>query len=208
MRQPAAQSWTASPLTHVYRFASSGNQRLGKDLPFNPIATVIDRFVKSRKAYGYSELLLIGVLLATRPNDVPEMAFLLRELLEEAYSQLSADIQLGRWIILASELVYRCFLETQLAEYQVDVPAVDAAVLPDALDGIAPLIPSASTAHQSAGLRAQSLAFVRSDLRVKHASDTKPSSRNAGAERAVPYFVTPGDLAASPNLVLAGVLHT
>ncbi len=210
-----ATSCATATYTHVYRYVSSDKRRLDIELPYEPVGTNVDDFKAHPEQYAYSQLLLLGLILSTRQLSLPGAAPLLRHFLDEAGEWLNARIDDGRECIICSELVYKCFYDTGRDEYQIDVAGVDPAKL-------AWFTPSAylraetaldADSQRMAESAAAFLGAYRSHKRGTPAPTeplatvTAAASPETSPARALPEFVTPRDLATSPNLVLVGALQ-
>jgi hypothetical protein len=203
--QLAVSSASAS-YTHVYRFVSDDRKRLGVELPYEPVEKNVESFKNTPEAYAYSQILLLGVLLATRHIPLPGVTQLLRPLLDEAAEHLNQWLNGGKKVIICSELVYECFFLTGKDEYQIEVAGVDPDVVSTGLTPRHTLMPTTTPDSDMAHLQKDAAAFLASyRIATNRPGDLKPTDEH-GEPRAVPEFVTPRDLATSPNLALVGQL--
>lgn len=203
---PPAIAGASAAYTHVYRFTSDDRQQIDHDLPYEPIAQQIAYFKQTPEAYAYSQILLLGLLLATRHLPIPSAAPLLRHFLDEAAAQLNTLINAGRKIIICSELVYKCFADTGLPLYQIDIAGVDSTAVPRGLESRATLMPSTTAETDAAHLRKDAAAFLSSYCIAKPGLPQAIAGTPPDEPIAVAEFVTPRDLATSPNLAFVGQL--
>ena len=206
-----AVSCTRASFTHVYRFISNDHKRIGVELPPDPILQNVDELKKTPAAYAYSQILLLGILLATRRVPlVPGLAPMLRPFMDEAAEKLNEFVNGKRKVIICSELVYQCFNQAPAA-YQIYVEGVDPSVVSSGLQLRANLMPTVTPETDATDLLKDAAAFLAMYMLFKgqpHPAAVQP----AQSEPASPLpkieasFVTPRDLATSPNLALVGQL--
>ena len=195
---------STAAFTHVYRYTTKSGRRFIGALPVAPVEDQIKRFSQDHEGYAYSQIVLLGLLLATRKIPLSTFAPLLRYFMDEAAEQLNTLINRGSKVIICSELVYKCY-EQAGSEYEIDVAGVEYDVIQAKLAPRATLMPSVTPDSDAAHLEKDGAAFLASY------QIAKPELRNALAAIeptngivAVPEFVTPRDLATSPNLLLVG----
>ena len=130
------------------------------------------------------------------------MTPILRPFLDEAIESLNVWLNNDRKVIICSELVYECFNNVPQPGYEVEVAGVDPDVVSTGLLQRQNLAP-AMTMETADGDFAKSVASFLATFRLRK----EDTSASAYVEpRAVPAFVTPRDLATSPNLNLVGQL--
>jgi hypothetical protein len=197
---------SSASYVHVYRFMSKDGERFNNLLPYAPVATQVDAFKKTPESYAYSQILLLGILLASRRVPIPGIAPILRHFLDEAAEKLNDWLNVGRKVIICSELVYKCFYDVRDDRYAIDVPGVDPSVVSVGLESRATLMPQITPDTDTAHLQKDAAAFLAT-YRLAKPEMTLPNATGAGGEvLAIPEFVTPRDLATSPNLLLIGQL--
>lgn len=201
---PVAASCATASYTHVYRFMSLDGKRLGDELPVDPVMRNITYFKTEPEAYAYSQILLLGILLATRRVPLPGVTQLLRPFMDEAADKLNEFFNGRRKVIICSELVYQCFNLVQAPEYEIAVPGVDPDVVTSGLNPRVNLMPTASADSDADHLASDAAAFLATFRLARTANP--PVVPPPNVPRAVPEFVTPRDLAMSPNLVFLGQL--
>jgi hypothetical protein len=159
--------------------------------------------------------LLLGILLATRSiSAIPGIVPMLRLFMDEAAEKVNEFINGSRKVIICSELVYECFnrAASSSPEYQIDIAGVDPVVLPSGLAARTNLMPTTVPEHDAADLSKDAAAFLsaywlaRGELEQRKKDATQGSTPTPGLPRADAAFVTPRDLATSPNLALVGAL--
>lgn len=212
-----AESCSTASFTHVYRYVDDDRKRLGIELPYEPVGGMIEQFKASAESYAYSQILLLGVLLGTRRIPIPGVTGMLRHILDEAAEWLNAIITEHRKIVICSELVYECFNSVPNGEYQLDIAGVDPEVVAGGLSPRHMLMPAATPDADHDHLGKDIGAFMatyRLARGIKPPDGPPPPPDVPAAPgvvrarpRAVPEFVTPRDLATSPNLVLVGQLQ-
>jgi hypothetical protein len=203
-----AVSLNGNSYAHVYRFVSSTGDRFGsQNLPIDPVLAQIKHFEDAPEQYAYSQILLLGILLATRRVPLPGMSYLLRPFMDEAADKLNELFNGQKQVIICSELVYQCFNNVGEPEYQIEVAGVDPDVVAGGLSPRTTLMPSATPESDDTHLQKDGAAFLatyRAATNNFHGflfNDPKTDE-----PRAIPAFVTPRDLAMSPNLTLIGQL--
>ena len=154
----AASAATAA-YAHVYRFVSDDGKQLGPGLPYDPVGKNIDLFKATPEAYAYSQILLLGLLIATRRMPLPGMAQAVRPLMDEAANTLNEWITGGRKVIICSELVYECYL-TGDPQYEIAVAGVDPAVFANGLTPREMLMPTSTTETDASHLQKDAAAFL------------------------------------------------
>lgn len=195
---------SSAAFTHVYRFVSKSGQRFNGQLSYAPVGKNVESFRRNPEGYAYTQIILLGVLLATRRVPIVELAVVLRHVLDEAAEKLNDWLNAGKKVIICSELVYKCFYDVGDIAYAIDVAGVDPQVVSQRLAPRSVLIPSASADTDRDHLMKDAAAFLatyrlaKPEMKIPHPTDAEPL--------AVPEFVTPRDLATSPNLALVGQL--
>ncbi len=183
----------------VYRFLSKDGKRL-RDVgyPAQPILDQIGGFKANPQRYAYEQILLLALLTSTRKIGIPGVSFLLRQILDSAAGLLADLISAGREPVICSELVYRCYDQAGPA-YKLLIRGAD----------IATLAASATLRARPADLAAEAesdeLAEAKSVFLDNYYA-AKSAATAASVTAAVADFVTPNDLARSPNLQNAGRL--
>jgi len=200
-----AQSYATASFTHVYRFISNDRKRLGYDLPVDPVQANITYFKTHSEEYAYSQILLLGILLATRRVPLPGVSNLLRPILDEAAEKLNEWFNGQKKVIICSELVYQCFNMVGKPEYQISVAGVDPTVVSAGLAPRMTLMPTITPVSDDAHFAKDTAAFLATYQMAKPGAFASIDPET-NLPRAVPEFVTPRDLAMSPNLTLVGQL--
>ncbi len=203
------RSCRSASFTHVFRFVNRNKLKLGDaTLPYDPVGKVVDAFKNSRERYAYSQIMLLGVLIGTRKLPiVPGLAEMLRHVLDESAEWLNLRLSGGQEVIICSELVYKCFDDLNDVQYQVEIAGVDPAAVSTGLQPRMTLMPETTEASSDSHFGKQVGAFM-STYALARGLDLKNLADEANKllPLAVPAFVTPRDLATSPNLVLVGQL--
>jgi len=97
----------------VYRFdfSEKGDFSLIKDFEKN-LLNVIEKYEKEGERYAYEQFLLLGILTLSRTANLPLIAPLLRGFLDNSTEYLTSLLAAGKSPMICSELVYRCYSET------------------------------------------------------------------------------------------------
>lgn len=182
----------------------TGNNSAGLIIHDQPVEAMIQAFTGQAHAYAYSEVMLLGVLLATRKLPVPEMAPILRHVLDEAAAWVNDRLTTGAKPVICSELVYRCYSDAQPQKYGLSVRGVDLANISVSPAPHENLIPFATLAAEASHLAKEASSFLATYLLMKGKAVAKDG--NDADAIAVADFVTPHDLEGSPNLFQIGRL--
>jgi hypothetical protein len=208
-----AASCATAAYTHAYRFINNGKQILNIDLSYDPVGANVNDFLKTPEAYAYSQIILLGLLLGTRRIPIPGIAQILRHFLEDAADHLNKMINAGKKVIICSELVYKCFYDVGNDAYGIEIAGVDPNVVQDVLQQRRDLMPSVDPTADAAHFGKDIGAFMSTYRLARGMTSISKAIGDAAAKavafegpHAVPEFVTPRDLATSPNLMLVGQL--
>ncbi len=198
---------------HVYRFLSATKEPLGSAAyPTDPLVSRIEHYVTHRQRYAYEQILLLALLASTRRIPIPGVAWLLRNVLDEAMRLVSTLIAAGREPVICSELVYRIFSEAQGDNYTLSIRGADtlAATAARTVQGMGTatltMAETDATAAEASALQEDAAAFLRLFTAAKHQAVHDNDGQPVFGAQAVADFVTPGDLKKSPNLALQGQL--
>lgn len=203
----------------VYRWLSGDGEDLGSpDYPPEPIVHRIEHYREEGDRYAYEALLLLALLTTTRrvSADIsPQLARILRPLLDEAFSILTDLMADGKEPMICSELVYRCYTEADAGKYPIGIPGLTALALATEEGVMTPM--SAALAAQPTIAAPEIIALQRDAeellqmyLMAKRvdveALRAEAAMAPAVAVKPVADFVTPRDLKGSRNLKNVGRL--
>lgn len=202
---------------HCYRYISSDRHQLGdQNYPPEPILAEVANYVKQSPAYGYSQVMLLGLLLAAREIPNPAMAIILRHILDEAAEWVQRVLSGNKAPLICSELVYNCYLKAPLDEkYGLAVRGWNPAVVQTYLPPRTTALPAATIDSAAADLHREAASFLASYMLFKGKAPassalTKDQTGNSchavvgDTGFAIGDFVTPRDLESSPNLQFMG----
>jgi hypothetical protein len=221
--RPLAESVSGAKFVDIHRYINDSHQPLGAaGVDPGPLVTKMRDFTapENYERYGYEQILLLAMLCTTRKID-GVAGEIIRRILDNASEVLAAIIHAGKEPMICSELVYRCYTESNppydLLIVGSDIPRklafaafnLDGLKLPG---GQVAATPSQSAddaktaAAVSAYLANYALAKGYSAPGRKRATTAimtaeAPSSISS---LTVADFVTPNDLGKSPNFQLLG----
>lgn len=195
----------------VYRFKSDNGDEIGvPDFPFAGVKDVILEYEIKGGRYEYESAVLLAVLASIRRAEVPLVSWFLRSILENALELVNQIKNAGREPMICSELVYRCYNEAlPNCKYRLLISGADS---PQKFNEIAPVnqlelsdAPVESTVSEINELKQE---FKNAYSNAKSANKANPGLELAQnlCGLAVASYVTPHDLARSPNLYKAGRL--
>jgi hypothetical protein len=215
-----AESCEGHNLVDVYRFTNSGHHLGDPNYPLLPLDGSIEQFENNKSRYAYEQILLLALLCSTRKltsaAHLPGLAMIVRNIFDEAADVLARFMtgENKKEPVICSELVYRCYLNAgkdtlyQLTIVGADIPG--AAAFAEGVASLPPLI-----AAEALDIRARASAFLMNYYQAKQESVSAVKEAQAQVEalavpttaEAVADFVTPRDLASSPNLQRVGTLE-
>ena len=213
-----ADSYDGANFVDVYRFIKNGRNLGGTEYPLSPLDQSIDVFENNKSRYAYEQILLLAMLCSTRKltavAQMPGLAMIVRNILDEAADVL-ARLMTGpdkKEPVICSELVYRCYqnaggnLAYELAIVGADVPAPAAAEFRASIAALSP-----AEAADALDIQNRASAFLLNYYQAKQHPEPPAAAPQALAvpvrPEAVADFVTPRDLASSPNLQKACTLQ-
>lgn len=197
------QSIKSAEFVDVFRFHSETGQELGNpNYSVQPIIKRISYYLAQGDRYAYEEIILLAFLTATRRLPIngwiPGLGRILRTIMDNATNVVNKMIAAGKEPMICSELDYRCYVEAG-EKYRIKIVGADQLMqfgIHDSLArGIIPL-----TGAERGDQEAQQLIAATQVFLHRLAVGRKTESRLL----AVSDFVTPRDLADSPNLVKVG----
>lgn len=202
---PIAESIKEAKLVDVCRFRSSTGQ--GLDDPHYGYQPVIDRisyYVSQGQRYAYEEIVLLALLTSTRRLPIvgwiPGLGKILRTIFDSAADVLNKIIAAGKEPMICSELVYRCYSEAG-DKYKLSIAGAELLMqysIQDSLErAVPPLTDIEGSTQEFQELAASAQVFLHL-LAAARKAEYKPL--------AIPDFVTPRDIATSPNFVIVGRL--
>ena len=144
-------------------------------------------YFKKGEAYAYDEILLLSILCITRRINIPFVEPILRHIFDQAADVIASLFKGKKEPMICSEFVYRCFTEAGLL---LTIPGADLIISQAKIKDAGALLANDLEAHQASLL--QNYFAARSTLSLPI--------------QAVATFVTPNDLARSPNLQKLGQL--
>jgi hypothetical protein len=200
-----AESIQNAEFVDVCRFRSTTGQ--GLDDPSYGAQPIIDKiayYVAQGERYAYEEIILLAFLVATRRLPVvgwiPGLGQILRTILDNAVDVVNKIIAAGKEPMICSELVYRCYSEAG-DKYRIVIVGADQLMKFSIYDSLARGITPVAGADEG-DQEAQQLAAAAQEFLHLFAAARKTESRLL----AVADFVTPRDIATSPNLIMIGRL--
>jgi len=211
--RPVAESVADAWFVDVYRFISNDGQPLGNPgLDPQPVLGRIRYYEQNRQRYAYEQILLLALLCATRSeaqqNLSPVLAMILRRILDSAAEKIASMIHAGKEPMICSELVYRCYTEAGPL-YAIRVRGAD---LPRLAAEAAVTVRTEALTPEEADFKREATTFLLNYAAAKRRNlgtrefASAASPRDIVAASTVADFVTPRDLATSPNLQMVGTL--
>lgn len=210
---PVNVSVAGSESVDVFRFFSNGHVLGDSSLSLTPIIVAANEFEANPQRYAYEEILLLAVLCTTRQLtrilQMPGLVLILRNILDHAAEVVAKLAAAGKEPVICSELVYRIYQQAGAA-YRIIIRGADIPALMAAMAAV----PGSQEDTAVTAFRRAAQDFVmnygafkasarKSDIPVSAAFE---DAANLLAAAAVADFVTPHDLASSPNLQRLGTL--
>jgi hypothetical protein len=215
-----SDSTTGFDYVDVFRFRSDNGARLGdEELPADPVKARIDHYLANRERYAYEQLILLGVLAATRQIPLsPYLSMVLRVFLESAADRVASIVAVGREPMICSEFVYRCYQEAG-ERYRIRIVGADIrsgyAFLPPHAPSGTPIDLGVGSPEARSFQAAAKSFLVQFELTKSKAlpsdealalTSLPPFASPTLTYRTNPDFVTPHDLQDSPSLNKVGRL--
>lgn len=200
-----AASTADAKFVDVFRFRSNaGNGLDDSGYGAQPVVDRINYYLAQHERYAYEEIVLLAFLAATRrlpvASWIPGLGRILRTILDNAVDIINAMIAEGKEPMICSEFVYRCYVEAG-DKYAIGIVGADRLMKFSIHDSLSQgLMPLAGAEEQDQ--EAQELAASAQEFLHLFAAARKTTNRLL----AVADFVTPRDIATSPNLIRIGRL--
>ena len=205
---PLSESVAGAAYVDVFRYYDDSRIVIGNlTLPCDPVLKREKFYQNEHDRYAYEEILLLALLCSTRHISIPIAGPIIRNILDSAADVVAKLFKTGKQPMICSELVYRCFDESD-PKYELHIKGADLAYSQasnlDAL--LAPsIVAEPSEINEMASLYSD---FLQNYLLAKHPFDSSHAKSIITATAAVGDFVTPNDLGRSPNLQKQGTLAT
>lgn len=186
----------------VYRFnfSETGDSSLIKDFEKN-LLNVIEKYEIEGERYAYEQFLLLGILTLSRTANLPLVAPVLRGFLDNSTEYLTSLIAAGKSPMICSELVYRCYFESDSTGL-FTIKIKDSKINENDIYTLNELL----FILKSNNTDSEILELINSEYK-KFLNKYLESKASRNGYFTIPDFVTPKDLKNSKSLIYIGRLN-